>query len=127
MKPYFTPQLYISSGLKQIDFYTKGLGAKELRRFSNDDQSIHVSELELEGAMFHLHEQSKQKGYFDPIEIKGTTTMIGIFVEDVDGLFQKAIAHGATVIQQPKDYEYVYRQGEFKDPFGHCWLIQKKI
>src|SRR4051812_32796523 len=101
---YFTPQLYISSGLRQIDFYTKGLGAKELRRFSNDDESIHVSELTLDGAMFHLHEESKQKGYFDPLEIKGTTTMIGIFVDDVDSLYRKATDHGAKCIHEPTDY-----------------------
>jgi PhnB protein len=124
---YFTPQLYISSGLTQIDFYTKGLGAKELRRWSNDDQTIHVAELSLEGAMFHLHEQSGEKGYFNPLEIHGTTVVIGIFSDDVDGLYGRAIAHGATSIHEPKDYEYGYRQAEFRDPFGHCWLIQRKI
>jgi PhnB protein len=38
-----------------------------------------------------------------------------------------AVAAGATVTQPAKDYEYGYRQGEFQDPFGHLWLIEKKI
>jgi len=30
-------------------------------------------------------------------------------------------------ISPAKDYEYGYRQGEIKDPFGHHWLIEKEI
>ena len=36
-KPFFAPQLYIRNGVKDISFYTKGLGAIELRMFMNDD------------------------------------------------------------------------------------------
>jgi PhnB protein len=39
----------------------------------------------------------------------------------------KAIKAGATEIRQAQDYEYGYRQGTIKDPFGHYWQIQKKI
>jgi hypothetical protein len=47
-KPYFAPQLFIKSGVTNIDFYTQAFGAVELRRFSNDDGSIHVSELSID-------------------------------------------------------------------------------
>jgi PhnB protein len=40
---------------------------------------------------------------------------------------QKAIAAGATVISPAQSYEYGYRQGEIKDPFGHHWMIEMKI
>ena len=39
----------------------------------------------------------------------------------------KAIEAGAVEISAVKDYEYGYRQGEIEDPFGHHWLIEKKI
>jgi PhnB protein len=39
----------------------------------------------------------------------------------------QAIRAGAIEISQAKDYEYGYRQGMIKDPFGHYWQIQKKI
>ena len=54
---YFAPQLYIKSGIKDISFYEKAFGAVELRRFSNEDGSIHVAELSIHGALFHLHEE----------------------------------------------------------------------
>jgi PhnB protein len=40
---------------------------------------------------------------------------------------EKAVAAGATVTHPAQDYDYGYRQGEFIDPFGHYWLIEKKI
>lgn len=126
-KAYFAPQLYISSGVRDVDFYIKGLGATELRRFSNDDGSIHVSELEIEGAVFHLHEENADKGQLEPVKNKGITTMIGLFVNDVDKFVDDAVNAGATLISPPQDYEYGYRQGEVRDPFGHVWLIEKKI
>ena len=40
--PTFAPVMYSPNGVRTIDFYTDGLGAVELRRFSNDDGTIHV-------------------------------------------------------------------------------------
>jgi PhnB protein len=61
-KTFFAPQLYIKSGIRDISFYTQALGAVELRRFTNNDGSIHVAELSIDGALFHLHEESSGKG-----------------------------------------------------------------
>jgi PhnB protein len=127
-KAFFAPQLFIGGGVKDIDFYIKGLGAIELRRFLNDeDGSVHVAELSIGGALFHLHEERLEKGQFEPIKNKGVTCIVGVFVEDVDGLINQAISAGAELVSPAKDYEYGYRQGEIRDPFGHFWLIQKKI
>jgi PhnB protein len=126
-KPFFAPQLHIKSDVHNIDFYINGLGATELRRFSNDDGSIHVSELSVNGALFHLHEANPSVGLFDPTEYHGVTALIGLFVDDVDEVMRKAIKAGATVIKPAQDYDYGYRQGEIKDPFGHHWLIEKEI
>ena len=126
-KTFFAPQLFIKSSVKNIDFYINGLGAVELRRFSNDDGTIHVSELSIQGVLFHLHEERPEKGQVEPIENRGVTCLIGLFVDDVDKLIRKAVIAGATLINPPRDYEYGYRQAEFKDPFGHLWLIEKKI
>ena len=126
-KPFFAPQLYIKSGIKNIEFYEQAFGAIELRRFSNDDDSIHVAELSIGDVIFHLHEEKPSAGQFAPERHQGITTMIGLFVPDVDAVIKKAIAAGATLISPAQDYDYGYRQGEIKDPFGHLWLIEKKI
>jgi PhnB protein len=123
----FAPQLYIKSGITDISFYENAFGAIELRRFTNEDGSIHVSELSIDGLLFHLHEESTKKGQFAPQQVNGTTVIIGLFVEDVDVVMNKAIKAGAVVTSPAQSYDYGYRQGEVRDPFGHVWMIEMRI
>ena len=51
---HFAPELHIPNGTLEIDFYKK-FGATENFCLRNDDGSIHVAELELKGAIFHVH------------------------------------------------------------------------
>lgn len=124
---FFVPQLYIPNGVTDISFYEKAFGAVELRRFSNDDGSIHVAELSVNGALFHLHEVTKKEALFSPDKHNGSTVLIGLFVDDVAAVMQRAVAAGATEISPVQDYDYGYRQGDLRDPFGHYWMIEKKI
>lgn len=131
MKPaetstYFAPELHIPNGTFNIDFYIS-FGATEHFCFRNDDGSIHVVELEINGAIFHLHETMRWFGALEPKSAKGVTAVIGLFVLDVDKVMRQAIKAGAVEINRAKDHDYGYRQGMFKDPFGHYWQIQKKI
>ncbi len=124
---HFAPELFINNGVKDISFYEKAFEATERKRFSNDDGSIHIVELSIDGAVFHIHEITANQYFFSPHKNNGTTICIGLFVPDVDIVMAKAITAGATEISPAKDYEYGYRQGKIKDPFGHYWQIQKKI
>jgi len=125
-KPHFAPELHIPNGTVDIGFYTR-FGATEHFVLRNDDGSVHVAELELEGAIFHLHETMHWFEALEPVNAKGVTTVIGLFVEDVQEIFNRALLAGAKEISPVTDHEYGYRQGMFKDPFGHYWQIQKKI
>ena len=96
-KTFFAPQLYIKSGVKDIDFYAKAFGAVELRRWANDDGTIHVAELSIDDAVFHLHDEVERTKIFSPEKYNGSTVMIGLFVEDVDTVMNSAIAAGAIL------------------------------
>lgn len=122
----FAPELHIPNGTRSIDFYHQ-LGATEHFCFRNDDGSIHVAELELDGALFHLHETMPSLAALEPVSAKGVTAVIGLFVDDVQAWFARALAAGATEVNPVTDHDYGYRQGMFRDPFGHYWQVQKKI
>jgi PhnB protein len=126
-KPSFAPQLFIPSGVRDISFYSKAFGANEILNLKNDDGSVHVAELSINGTIFHLHEEGPQKGRLEPGKVKGITTLIGLFVDDVDLCMNNALKAGATLISPAQDYDYGYRQGDILDPFGHQWMIEKKI
>ena len=52
VRTHFAPQLFIPSGITDISFYTKAFGAVEKRLFLNDDNTIHVAELDINGALY---------------------------------------------------------------------------
>jgi len=122
----FAPQLLIDNGITDISFYEKAFGAKEHFCLRNDDGSVHVAELSIDGAIFHVHELS-QPQYLTPAKAGGFTALIGLFVPDVDAAVQRAVGAGARLVNPPKDYEPFYRQSDIVDPFGHLWKIEKKI
>jgi len=126
-KTFFAPQLFIPSGITDISFYTKAFGAVEIRTWRNDDGTVHVAELSIDGAIFHLHEERPEKRQLEPTNNNGITTLIGLFVENVDEVIDNAINAGATLLSPAQDYDYGYRQGNIQDPFGHQWMIEMEI
>jgi PhnB protein len=125
-KPVFAPVLAIPNGTTDISFYTRAFDAVEVMRYSNDDGSIHVSELSINRAIFHLHEVMPNSGRGTALDVPSTVA-IGLFVDDVQAVFDQAISAGAKQLLSVTDHDYGYRQGEFEDPFGHRWIIQKVI
>ena len=121
----FAPMLRIRNGVTDIDFYKNAFGAVEHFRVNNDDGTVHVAEFDIDGAVFHIHEIYPHTE-FDPKPHEGVVT-VGLFVDDVHGMFDQAIAAGGVSLSPVTDYEYGYRQGALRDPFGHVWMLQCHI
>ena len=126
-KTAFVPQLVIAHGTMDLEFYKNAFGATETKHLTNDDGSIHVSEMYIDGAMFHFHEESYNNTTFSPGKYNGVTAIIGLMVADVDAVMARAIAAGAKVTSPAHSYDYGYRQGTIVDPLGHEWLIEMVI
>ena len=56
---FFAPQPYIKSGIRDIGFYTDGLGAVELRRWPKNDGSLHVTKLSIKALYFIFMKKSQ--------------------------------------------------------------------
>jgi PhnB protein len=128
-KPVFMPMLYLKheEGVAAIEFYKRAFGATVFRSFSNDDGSIHIADLEIEGSAFRFHEEKPSAGEASPRTIGITTVGIHLRVADPDVMMEKAIDAGGEEISPMQDYFYGYRQGELIDPFGHRWTLEKVI
>lgn len=124
---YFAPQLSLKIVAPAMEFYKKAFGAVELRTFPNDDGSLHVAELSIGGALFHLHEEMPGSAERSPEELGGTTVLLGLFAADPDALMASALAAGGQQLSPMQDYFYGYRQGIVADPFGFHWMLQKRI
>lgn len=121
----FAPMLIHRDGNAAIEFYKTAFDAELVRRWNNDDGSVHVAELSIGGAMFHIRQEGNYN--FDPREHGGVTAISNLFTDDPDALFNRAIAAGAEQLSPMQNFDYGYRQGGLKDPFGHQWIISKEI
>lgn len=120
------PMLYLKNLAAAIDFYKNVFDAIEQWRVSNPDGSVHVAEMIIGAAIFRMHEEVSNDNNFSPDTVGGTTVVMGLLVPDPDTVAAKVTAAGGTVLSPVKDYEYGYRQGTVKDPFGHHWMVEKK-
>ncbi|MBL7699980.1 MAG: VOC family protein [Chitinophagaceae bacterium] len=121
----FAPMLYLENVGAGIEFYTKAFGAIELRRFNNENGNVHVVEMTIGNSLFRLHEEVSRDREFSPQKLRGTTTIIGLLVENPDEVFNSAVSAGGIQLHGMQDHEYGYRQGTIADPFGHHWEIEK--
>ena len=124
----FAPELVLKVVAPAVEYYKKAFGAEVSRLFNNDDGSVHVAELSIGGTLFHLHEEmpgSPQRR--SPGTLGGTSVLLGVFVDDPDRMMASALAAGGKEISPMQDYFYGFRQGVVEDPFGHQWMIQKRI
>lgn len=109
--------LAVENATKAAAWYTRALGATELWSLSS------VVGMAIDGAPFFLHEPTNH--FVSP---GGTTTVrVEVFVDDPDAFVRRAVEGGAVASADPvRDHEVpwgVHRQGGFRDPFGHVWLV----
>jgi PhnB protein len=123
----FAPHLQIRNVLAAMEFYKDAFDAIELRRVTNPDGSVHVAEMSIDGALFHIHEEVAHKRQISPETAEAVTCLIGLFIADPDTMIRNAVAAGGRITSPLQDYDYGYRQGVVTDPFGHQWLIQSVI
>jgi PhnB protein len=127
-KTRFAPMLLHNNGIAAVEFYKQAFGAMELHRYANPDGSIHVTELSIGGAVFHLREENAARGHFSPGTVGGVTTLIELWVADPAAVAARAVAAGARELNPVKDHaETGYREGSVVDPFGHHWLIIRPL
>jgi uncharacterized glyoxalase superfamily protein PhnB len=55
------------------------------------------------------------------------THLIKVRVDDVDVQFQRALAHGARLLEPPTDQEYGERECTFADLAGHRWQFSQTV
>jgi PhnB protein len=102
----FAPHLQAKNVLVGIEYYKKAFGAAELPRWENPDGTVHVAEMSIGGALFHIHEAVSGKKQMSPKTLNGVTNLIGIFVPDPDTMIDRAIAEGGVLLSPMQDYDY---------------------
>jgi PhnB protein len=124
-----TPYFCVRDTARAIEFYKTVFGAAELVRMpSPDGTKVMHAELKFRNHVLMLGEENPQMGAFAPQQNgPPPPASVMFYVEDVDGLFNKAVAHGSKGLQAPTDMFWGDRYAKFLDPFGHLWGIATHI
>jgi PhnB protein len=101
-----------------LEFTKQAFGAEETFRTVGPAGGLH-GEVRIGDSMLMVG------GGIPGKEFKATpkTHALHIYVEDADAVCKKALAAGATLIDEPRDQEYGERSGSVKDPAGNIWYI----
>lgn len=125
MKPrgYSTvsPYLVVSGASRVIDFTKHAFGATELRRYQMPDGSIMHAEVRIGDTVVMLGEAG---GQWQPVP-----AFLHVYVEDVDAVYQRALAAGGESVQEPqqKGGDDPDRRAGVKDPGGNTWWIATPV
>jgi PhnB protein len=125
--PQVSPYLCVDDAGAALDFYAKVLGAKERMRMPAPDGKIGHAELQLGDSVIMLADEYPDIGIRSPKAIGGSPVTLSVYVEDVDTVFDRAIAAGAKSLRPVKTEFYGDRSGQFEDPFGHRWSIATHV
>lgn len=111
-----TPFLHVPGAAAYIEFLKRAFGAVEEGRVGAEG-GIRYAQLRIGDAALEL---SDAEG----------TPMPGsfyLYVEDVDKLYERAVAAGATSMWVPADQPYGDRVGAVQDSMGNQWFIARTL
>lgn len=118
-----TPYLIVNGAAKALDFYQRAFGAKEIMRMPGPGGKIMHAEIRIGNSVVMLADEHPEINARSPEAFGGSPVMIHLYVEDVDAMFNQALAAGAKVERPLADQFYGDRTGGVKDPFGYSWYI----
>ena len=120
-----TPYLIVHQAAEAIDFYKRAFGASELMRLVAPNGAVGHAEVEIGDSRIMLADESPDESFRGPRSLGGSAVSILLYVEDVDTLFDQAIAAGAKALRPVTDQFYGDRAGTLEDPCGHSRPTKK--
>jgi uncharacterized glyoxalase superfamily protein PhnB len=127
-KGYHTisPHLVVKGANEAMNFYNKAFGAVEAVRMPTPDGSaIMHAEMQIGDSRFFLNDE--MMGAKSPQALGGSPVTVHLYVQDVDSLWNQAVAAGCQVTMPLMDMFWGDRYGMLVDPFGHCWSLASHI
>ena len=113
-----TPYLTVADVHEEIEFVTKVFGA-EGRLYGLGSAGGYHSEYRIGDSMVMIGGGGKGAKW------KGTPApaALHLYVEDVDAVYERALAAGATSLYPPTDHEYGERGASVEDTGGNHWYL----
>jgi PhnB protein len=116
-----TPHIVVGDAAAAADWYKQILGAEERNRIEVPGGKLMQVELRFGDSAVMLADEFPEAGVLSPLSIGGTATVLHLYTDDVDAIWNRALDAGAEVRQPLHDAFWGERYGQITDPFGHRW------
>lgn len=118
--PRIAPYLVVDGAAAAIDFYRSVFGMTERLRIPMACGKVGHAELALGDALVMVADEAPEMGVHGPNAFGGAAVTVGIYVQDSDAVFQRALAAGATEIAPIQQAFYGDSCGPAQGPLGPC-------
>ena len=127
----FIPHLIVSDGMAALEFYKEVFGGQKGDvMMEPEGKRLMHGEIVLDGHKLFLSDEFADKeGVLTrtPDTLGGTCVRITLQTDDADGVVERAVARGATVLMPLQDMFWGARYGKIRDPYGHEWGINQQL
>ena len=126
--PQVIPYLYYEDAEAAIDFMEKAFGFEVESCFRNpDDGTVLHAEVRTGSGVIFVGPGMEFFGTRATSDPEFVSSMIYVFVEDVDAHYARAKAAGARIREEPHTHVGGNRQYTASDPGGHRWSFAQPI
>jgi len=122
-----TPYLIVKGAADAIEFYQRAFGATEMLRMADPQGRVGHAEIKIGDSVIMLADEHPAMGYRGPRSLGGSSVSILLYLEDVDGVFERAVKAGAKPQRPVANQFYGDRSGTLEDPFGHVWTVATHV
>jgi PhnB protein len=114
-----TPYLVVQGAAKVLEFVKATFDAEETLRMPGPDGTIGHAEFRIGNSNLMISDGGEE---YPPMPC-----MLYVYVQDVDVVYKRALAAGASSMKEPADQFYGDRTATVKDPCGNIWGIGTHI
>jgi PhnB protein len=123
-----TAHLIVNGADKAIEFYKKAFGATQTApAHHTPDGKVMHAELKIGDSTLMLADEFPSMGAKGAQTLGGSPVVLNVYMDNIDKVFNQAVAAGATVTMPLANQFWGDRYGQIKDPFGHSWALGQHI
>jgi PhnB protein len=118
-----TARLSVRGAGQAIEFYQQAFGASLIFMLKTPDGKVMHATMALGDSHFQLGEELQGMNTPSPQRLDGSPIVLHICVENIDELWNRAVASGAQVTMPLANQFWGARYGQVLDPFGFTWAL----
>ena len=121
-----TPAITCKDAARAIDFYKQAFGATEIMRMPGPGGRVSHAELRIGDSVIFVSDEWPGMAAA-PVPGAIPSSYIFLYTEDVDAVFNRAVAAGAQPAMPVANMFWGDRYGKLTDPFGHSWGLSTHV